>query len=448
MHDYGKAAMKRWIWTWLLAFALSLPAGAQSGEACSFVEEPVRIGGIVPLSAPGAVAGGIGMEWGMRQAQADINAGCGIALDGRQHRIELVVADSEGISELGQAALERLILLDQVSAIVGVYHSAVGLATMGLVQRYGIPTIYAHPRNDSISASGAIKYKGTPPRRLQGVDYVFRISPPSSIVGKVVTDWLLERAVQDVLIIVENTDYGHPAASAERAHLEAAGVHVEQLEIELGMEDFVPILTRLYARPQLPDALRIIVSGETAFNLTQQMSELGIAPTADTICVTNHLAYQSEQYWRTVPDGNYCSFERVGTIPSAFNDMAAALSRRYYEDFGDELVAFAMEAYDSVWLMADAMERAGSASEAAAIVAALERTDIDLSQGRYRFPYGSHKPELPEGVPPYMWHQWTQPVVTIMQYFEHGQSGAQAAILYPPRYQTHGTSYIEYGTTP
>ena len=306
----------------------------QAESHCEFADETILIGGVVPLSSPGSVAGGIGMDWGFQQAVADINAGCGLEIDGANHRVRVITVDSEGISEYGQLAVERLILQDGVHGIVGVYHSAVGLATMGMVQRYQIPTIYAHPRNDYISASGYIEYEGVPPRSSQGIDYVFRTSPPSSIVGKIVTDWMVTQGVKDVVLILENTDYGHPAAAAERAHLERAGVQVEQLEIELGTEDFVPILSRLWARPQLPDAIRILVSGETSYNLTQQMAELGIAPTADTICVTNHLAFQSEQYWNTVPDGNFCAFDRVGTIPSLYNDMAAELDRRYQEDFG------------------------------------------------------------------------------------------------------------------
>ncbi len=412
---------------------------------CEFADETILIGGVVPLSSPGSVAGGIGMDWGFQQAVADINAGCGLEIEGANHRVRVITVDSEGISEFGQAAVERLVFQDEVSGIVGVYHSAVALATMGLAQRYQIPTIYAHPRNDFISASGYIEYEGAPPRSSQGVDYVFRTSPPSSIVGKIVTDWLIEQGVEDVVLILENTDYGHPAAAAERAHLEGAGVKVDQLEVELGTEDFVPILSRLWARPQLPDAIRILVSGETSYNLTQQMAELGIAPTADTICVTNHLAFQSEQFWKTVLDGNFCAFDRVGAIPSLYNDMANELDRRYQEDFGDILVSFAMEAYDSVWLMADAFERAGSFTDADAIVAALETTDIDLSQGRYYFDYGGHNPILPDDVPAYMWHQWPVPVVTVMQYFEEGQSGLDAAVVYPEIYQTHGTSYFKPG---
>ena len=418
---------------------------AQADGHCDFADEVIRIGGVVPLSAPGSVAGGIGMDWGFQQAVADINGDCGIQIGGASHRVEVITVDSEGVSELGQLVVERLILQDEVHGMVGFYHSAVGLATMGMAQRYRMPTIYAHPRNDDISAAGYISYEGEPARKDEGVDYVFRTSPPSSIVGKIVTDWLVAQGVEEVVLILENTDYGHPAAAAERAHLERAGVTVDQLEVELGTEDFVPILTRLYARPRLPDAIRILVSGETSYNLTQQMAELGIAPTADTICVTNHLAFQSEQFWKTVPDGNFCAFDRVGTIPSLYNELASNLDARYQQDFGDILVSFAMEAYDSVWLMADAMDRADSFTDADAIVAALERTDIDLSQGHYYFTYGSHNPDLPDGTPAYMWHQWPVPVVTVMQYFERGQSGLDAAVVYPEVYQTHGKSYFKPG---
>ena len=430
----------------ILILCLLLPFGAlKADDNCDFADDTILIGGVVPLSAPGSVAGGIGMDWGFQQAVADINAACGIAIDGQNHRLRVITVDSEGVSEYGQLAFERLILQDEVHAIVGIYHSAVGLATMDMAQRFQIPTIYAHPRNDMISAAGYVEFEGEPPRSSQGIDYVFRTSPPSSIVGKIVTDWLVSLGAQDVVIILENTDYGHPAAAAERAHLERAGVEVDQLEIELGTEDFVPILSRLYARPAMPDAIRILVSGETSYNLTQQMAELGIAPTAATICVTNHLAFQSEQYWNTVPDGNFCAYDRVGTIPSLYNELAAELDRRYQEDFGDILVSFAMEAYDSVWLMADAMQRANSYTDPDAIVAALELADIDLSQGRYYFTYGHHNPVLPEGVPAYMWHQWPVPVVTVMQYFEQGQSGLDAAVVYPEVYQTHGTAYFQPG---
>ena len=389
------------------------------------------------------------MDWAFQQAVADINAACGIEIDGMNYQIEVVLGDSEGSPERGQAVAERLILEDDVVGMVGVYHSAVGLATMGVMQENAIPTVFSEPWNDNVTASGIMETEAGGPRYSEGsVDYIFRVAPPSTFVSEVSSEWLLSLGVEDVVYICENTDYGQPACAGEIAPLEAEGVVVEKLDVELGTEDFIPILSRIQARPEPPDAVRILVTGETSFNLTQQMAELGVAPTEDTICVTNQIAFQSEQYWNTVPDGNYCAFNRVGIIPALFNEMATNLNAAYQEEFGDLVASFAMESYDSVWILADAMERAGTFTDADAISAALEETDIELSQGRYYFEYGAMNPEIPEDVPNYMWHQWPDPIVTVMQYFEQGQSSLDAAVVWPSTYQTHGMSYIVPGTMP
>ena len=373
-------------------FTLSL---TYAESDCEFSDDMVLIGGVVPLSSPGSVAGGIGMDWGFQQAVADINADCGIAIDGVNHRIRVITVDSEGVSEFGQAVVERLILQDEVHGIVGFYHSAVGLATMGMAQRYQIPTIYAHPRNDSISASGYIEFEGNPPRISEGIDYVFRTSPPSSIVGKVVTDWLISLGVEEVVLILENTDYGHPAAAAERAHLERAGVQVEQLEIELGHGGFradpqPAVGAASHAgRDSHPGQRRDLVQPHAAnggarhraYSLKRSASPITLHSNPSSIGIP-------------CPMATICAFDRVGTVPSLYNELAQDLDRRYREEFGDVLVSFAMEAYDSVWLMADAIKRAGGYDDPDAIVAALEATDIDLSQGQYYFTYGSHNPDL------------------------------------------------------
>ena len=431
-----------------LLACLMLPIAIHADEHCDFADETIRMGGIVPLSAPGATIGGIAMDWGFDYAADEINAACGVEIAGQNHAIEVISGDSEGISERGQAIAERLILENDIHVMIGVYHSAVGLATMGVMQEHRIPTIMSNPRNDNISAHGIQEFEGKPPRIASGADYIFRIAPSSSQVGIVVTDFLMSQGVDDVVLMIENTDYGQPAGAFEKERLESMGVTVTKLDIELGTEDFVPILSRIQARAEAPDAIRMVVTGETSFNLTQQMAELGLAPNEDTICITNQAAFQSEQFWAVAPDGNYCAFDRIGTIPSLFNEVAVKLNEAYEAEWNDVVASHTMEAYDSVYLMADAIERAGAFTDPDAIVAALETTDMLLSQGRYYFLYGNHNPDLPEGTPKFMWRQWPDPVVTVMQYFEPGQSGLDAAVIWPPVYQTHGTSYIAPGTSP
>ena len=45
-----------------------------------------------------------------------------------------------------------------------------------------------------------------------------------------------------------------------------------------------------------------------------------------------------------------------------------------------------------------------------------------------------------------MWHQWPDPIVTVMQYYEQGQSSLEAAVVYPEVYQTNDTAYIMPGS--
>ena len=208
----------------------------------------------------------------------------------------------------------------------------------------------------------------------------------------------------------------------------------------------MPVLNRILARPEPPDAIHVLVTGETGFNLNQQMAELGITPSADTICIAETFAGDSGQFWSAVPDGNYCAFARVGATPALFNDMAHELNANYTEAWGGVAPSFAMEPYDSVRLMAHAMDLADTYTDGAAIVAALETIDVELAQGRYYFNFGSHNPDLPADVPTFMWHQWPDPIVVMMQYFEQNQDALDAAVIYPPLYQTHATNYIDFGT--
>jgi len=412
----------------IAVLALALPVAAQEEEECSFTGDPVMIGGIAPLSAPGAVTAGVAMEWSMRQAVDDLNAQCGVMIDGENRMVEISIGDSEGLPDAAQRVATRLIEEEGIAGAVGVYHSAVGLATMDVFQENQIPTVYSEPWNDNVTIEGLDRFEA------DGIDHIFRIAPTSTTVARAAVDWLIAQEVEDVVIIAENTDYGIGAVEQNEAFFAEAGVNVETIFIELGTEDFIPVLSRLQAGDP-PDAIRIEVTGETGFNVTQQMIELGIAPTEETICNTMQDAIQPE-YWEAVPDGNYCAFYKVGIAPANYNDQTREYVAQYRDEFDSEPAGYAMASYDSVFVLADAISRAGTV-EPTAVVEALESTDITLTQGRYYFEYVSDNP-LPEdgSVPEYLWHQWPDPAVIVIQFTEEGQDPADAPVVWPPAYQT------------
>ncbi len=393
-------------------------------------EDTIKIGGVGPLSAPGSVVGGIAMKFAMELAVKDINEAGGVL--GKP--VELIFADTEGLPERGAAVVERLITENKVVAITGEYHSAVGLVELEVCHKYGIPCLFSETWSDKITASGYPE--------------VFRIAPASSMNARATAEWFAAVGVKHLVIIAENTDYGIGQAEKDQKFAAELGMTVDEtFFVELGTEDFLPVLSRIQAMDPPPDAIRVAVTGETSYNLEQQMAELGIAPTEKTIGTANQVAIQPE-FWESVPNGTYFVFPLVGLPPSLYNDITNHVAEAYKAQFDTDPPSYALEAYDSVRILADAIERAGT-TESKALIDALEDTDIVLAQGRYWFKYTSKNPLPTDGsVPAYMWHQWPDPAVLLLQYFEPNQDWKEAAVIWPEVYQTHGTSYIVPGTKP
>ncbi|WP_454724895.1 MULTISPECIES: ABC transporter substrate-binding protein [Cupriavidus] len=99
---------------------------------------PIRIGVLVPLSGGGG-AYGQGMANAARKAADYINAEAGGVLGGR--KLEILVEDSESNPTAGVAAVRKLLEVGKVSAIVGVWSSAVAMAIKPLTIEKGIPLL-------------------------------------------------------------------------------------------------------------------------------------------------------------------------------------------------------------------------------------------------------------------------------------------------------------------
>jgi branched-chain amino acid transport system substrate-binding protein len=390
--------------------------------------EEIKIGATVPQSAPGAVRGGRGMMTAFNIGVQQLNDAGGIL--GKPVRV--VFYDTASLPERGTAAVEYLVTQECVVGIVGEYHSSAGVAMKEVSHKYHMPTVFAETWNDTITGVG--------------YEEVFRIAPASSMVAEADANYLQDLGVEFVVIFTENTDYGIPAAESTTERLAARGIESETYSADKGTLDYSSIITRIQAGPT-PDAILVLMTGEDSYNFEQQAAEAGLMPNEDTVCIANQVAVNSAEYWESVPDGNYCAFRRVGLVPALANDVTKTFEAEYRAVFPDQFPeSYTLEAYDSLMIMADAIERAGSL-DPDAIIAALEATDITLAQGRYYFPFGTGNP-VPDTLPDWMWHQWPDPAVLFQQYFEVGQTADEAAVVWPAIYQTHGTFLIPYGTTP
>ena len=389
--------------------------------------EEIKIGATVPLSAPGSVTGGRAMQTAFNIAVAEINAAGGIL----GLPVDVVFYDTSSLPERGTAAMEYFVTQECVVGVVGEYHSSAGVAMKEISHKYHMPTVFSETWNDTITGAGYAE--------------VFRVAPTSSMVASADANYIDLLGAEFVVIVSENSDYGVPAAEATTEKLSERGIDAETYLAEMGTQDFASVIARIQEGTN-PDVVLVLLTGETSYNFEQQAAEAGLMPTADTVCIANQVAINSDDFWANVPDGNYCTFRKVGLVPALANDVTKTFEAEYRKSFDRFPESYALEAYDSMMIMANAIEVAGSL-DPDAIIAALEATDLTLAQGHYSFPYGSGNP-VPSGTPDYMWHQWPDPAVLFLQYFEEGQSGDNAAVVYPEVYQTHGTFLIPFGSTP
>ena len=391
-------------------------------------EDPIRIGALFPLSAPGSVVGGEAMRDAMLIAAERINASGGLL--GRP--VELVVVDSEGLPERGAAVTERLISQDGVVAIAGGYHSSVGVVAKEVAHDNNIPIVLANTWNDTITS---VQYP-----------QVFRIAPLSSEVSAVdvkFIQWLRDEAgvqLQKVVILTENTDYGIPAAEDTSRLLGEAGIDSVTFGVDIGTQDFAGIIERIKAEE--PDFIMSLATGEASYNFAQQCADAGIGP-QDLPTLCEHVALESESFWRNVPDGNYCFVRRIGLPPLLYNDIALEFLAEYEARTGKEgAESYAFAAYDAVRIIAQAITEAGT-TDANAIIAALEEISYEGALGTITFPINSHNTPQDAGVDPKWWHQFPDPAVTVVQYQQVGEDSVGATVVYPQTYRTGDPIVVE-----
>ena len=394
---------------------------ALSGPALA-ADCPIKIGGLAPLSAPGSVTGGEAMRVAMMLAERDINAAGGVlGCD-----IDVVIADTEGLPEKARALMEKLITQDGVVAVGGGYHSSVGVAGKDIANDRGIPVVFAETWNDTITGD---KQK-----------YIFRIAPLSSWASGVIWKFAAQApGVKKVVIVTENTDYGIPAAAECEKGLASKGISSTTFGVDIGTQDFAGIVERVKA--ENPDYLIVLLTGEAGFNYAQQAADAGVGP-QDMMFHANQSGLESKAFWENVPDGNLSFMARIGVPETMYNESALKMANDYKAQTGKTGVeSYALEAYDSIGVIAQAINEAGS-TNGDAIVEALENISHEGTLGRIYFPYGTKKDPSEDGKGDEWWHQWPDPAITMVQYQKEGEPSNTMTIVYPDVYKTGEAIYV------
>ena len=246
--------------------------------------------------------------------------------------------------------------------------------------------------------------------------------------------------MKKVAIVTDNTDYGIPAAAECEKGLGSKGISSTTFGVDIGTQDFSGIVERIKA--EKPDYTIVLLTGEAGYNYTQQAADAGIGP-QDMMFHANQAGLESKSWWENVPDGNLAFMARIGVPETMYNARALKFAADYKAKTGKTGVeSYALEAYDSIGVLAQAINEAGS-TNGDAIVNALENINHEGTLGNIYFPYGTKKDPGEDGKGDEWWHQWPDPAITMVQYQKEGESSPGMTIVYPDVYKTGDPIFVD-----
>lgn len=393
-----KSSMRRCLIA-AVAVCVAMPLGIAKAA------DTIKIGGIAPLSPPGGVQTGESLRDGMKVAVDELNANGGLL--GR--KVELIVEDTSGVPEKGVAAFERLAAKDNVVAVTGSAHSAVCAAVGPVAHKYGLAFIAGECWSDNVTGAQ--------------IPEVFRITVANSLVYSVAADWVKAAGFEHVAIIGENSDWGLGVIDVFKKNLEGTGATVTSFTAERTVTDFTPQLLQLKRADPKPDLVIAGFTGAGLLQMLRQAYDLGLAPTKDTAIFAAGADVLEPEFWKTMgKDGVYVIGNPAGLPGKPDTPLSRSFGKAYQELTGRPANSVAMEGYDGIMVIAQAIKAANS-TDHGKITEALRNLKWEGTRGTIYFPQ--------KKTPAWAFQQWPEVPIFVIQYDKPDQLPENAAILWP-----------------
>lgn len=343
-------------------FAAALSVATSAAEATD-----VKIGVLLPLTGSSAEMGKLSKN-GIELAIDTVNAQGGIkALGGA--KIVPIYADSAGKPETGVTEIERLIVKEKVSALLGPYNSSVAAPTAEVAEKYSMPYMLTNAVADEILQRG---YK-----------YVWRANQSSSgnaidLIG-FLTDLGKKTGapVKNIALVYESTDWGTSSAEALTNRAREAGIKVvAAMDYPANTADMTSIIVKL--KSVNPDVVipMSYLNDALLFTRTAAEMKLNSAILAGgggfSAPAFVEKAGKSADYVMTLSGWDP---DILGSKPDASKKLNDVYKAKYGSDFSE----YSANAWMSAMVLFDAIARAGNL-KSDAIKNALDATDIKGDQ--------------------------------------------------------------------
>lgn len=332
--------------------ALTLAACSEQGKdksaasASGATGNVIKIASVSPLSGASAVDGKDNQS-GSLLAVEDINAAGGVEIAGKKYTLELVSEDDGADPKTGGIVAQKIVDDKSISAVVGHYNSGVTMVANPIYAKDDLVDITPAASNPDVI--------GRAPKTASGKTSIYRMIAHDGQQGPALAAYAQKIGIKSIAILDDATQYGKGMADQVDKKAKEIGLTVVSHDaLTDKTTDFKPVLTKI--KGEIPDAVMWGGLTDTGATLAKQMRELGLKSKIlmpDAVCTDKFLELSGE-----AGQGVYCAY--TGVPLSEMKDGLAFKARFEKRFAGQPMQGFAPFAYDAVYVLIEAMKKAGS----------------------------------------------------------------------------------------
>ncbi|MFW6198323.1 MAG: ABC transporter substrate-binding protein [Acidobacteriota bacterium] len=301
----------------------------------------VKLGAVLSMEGIGADYGPQ-IKNGIDLAVEEINGAGGISVEGGAEKpIRLLFRDARSDPETG-VRVARELVDEGVSAVVGAAISDVSLSMAPIFQDAGVIMVSPASSSPRLGAIG---------------DYIYRIYPSDEVEGLNIAGHIYNHAgLRDVVIVAAETEWaiGIRNTFIQRFRM-LGGSELDTVTFSPGVADFASLVQGIADLVRAAPAVFIAAYTADTARIVQALRDSG---SESRLFATS--AILSEQLVARAGDAaEGLVFPLPEFDPNSDDEHVEAFVSAYRDTYGEEPNAFAAHGYDSVKLLAHAIERAG-----------------------------------------------------------------------------------------
>jgi branched-chain amino acid transport system substrate-binding protein len=305
---------------------------------------------------------------GMRMAVDEINKAGGFQVAGKTYKLQLVNPDTQGNPQQALIQLKKMLEEDKIKYVFGPFLTNIYKGIEG----------YARQHNGEFLLMGGatqIHYELGKP----GNEYLMRTwnwDAGDSGFGTLMVEYLKKKGTKKVAMLMQNDAFGHVAADIYREAFKKAGIEFQENWFEPNTKDYSAVLAKIAA--EKPDYLFPGYTDAVLYDIVQQATQLGLT-----------------KFWLVrgslgpaLKNKDYID-DYVAYIPKYFEEAqnSEPKVKKFIEDYKtyyktkdfpyDQAPLCSSSCYDHVYMLVDAMKRAGTVDDIVKVKKALQSFTYD-----------------------------------------------------------------------